>query len=299
MLLLHDSESLGQVPSLQSPNLSYYMQRVGRRLERLRGVDHHSLYLADGSSEVYHATTHRLHSRVARITILQPSNDILLPAWPQACLIFRGGPASASTASPDSLWTGKMSYSFTVGGRIPTETAFSPNMLRLAPFRVCRVMTDEVALLLYSTNSFYIRYWEPSDMQPLLRLSAASLRTMRSLRVYLNVASCRLWGCSGSTDGGWPWARFPPFDRPLKLNEAAITAMRANHASLTKAAGVFEVEFQVLGLSMIMHPRNPMAPTVHMNCRYFETRWPDGSEVVPIFHQLIYSIKTLYISTRR
>lgn len=62
-----------------------------------------------------------------------------------------------------------------------------------------------------------------------------------------------------------------------KLNKAAMNAMRANHASLTKAAGVSEVEFQVLGLSIIMHPRNPMAPTVHMNCRYFETRWPDGS----------------------
>lgn len=62
-----------------------------------------------------------------------------------------------------------------------------------------------------------------------------------------------------------------------KLNEAAINAMRANHASLSKAAGVSEVEFQVLGLSMIMHPRNPMAPSVHMNCRYFETRWPHGS----------------------
>lgn len=62
-----------------------------------------------------------------------------------------------------------------------------------------------------------------------------------------------------------------------KLNEAAMSAMRANHASLSKAAGVSEVAFQVLGLSMIMHPRNPMAPSVHMNCRYFETRWPDGS----------------------
>lgn len=62
-----------------------------------------------------------------------------------------------------------------------------------------------------------------------------------------------------------------------KLNEAAINAMRANHASLFKVAGSSEVVFQILGLSMIMHPRNPMAPSVHMNCRYFETRWPDGS----------------------
>lgn len=61
------------------------------------------------------------------------------------------------------------------------------------------------------------------------------------------------------------------------LTEAAVTAMRADHASLSNAVGVSEVRFQVLGLSTIMHPRNPMAPTVHMNCRYFETTWPGGS----------------------
>lgn len=61
------------------------------------------------------------------------------------------------------------------------------------------------------------------------------------------------------------------------LSEAAINVMRADQASLSKAAAVSEVKFQVLGLSTIMHPRNHMAPTVHVNFRYFETSWPDGS----------------------
>lgn len=80
--------------------------------------------------------------------------------------------------------------------------------------RVCRTMTDEVAFLLYSTNTFYIRYGEPSDLEPLLTLSPASLRAMRSLRISLNVASCVGWACSKSTDGGYPRSSIP-YDRPL------------------------------------------------------------------------------------
>ncbi|OLN92766.1 Oxygen-dependent coproporphyrinogen-III oxidase, mitochondrial [Colletotrichum chlorophyti] len=62
-----------------------------------------------------------------------------------------------------------------------------------------------------------------------------------------------------------------------KLNEEAINSMRADHASLSKAVGVSDVSFHALGLSMIMHPKNPMAPSVHMNCRYFETHWVGGT----------------------
>ena len=31
------------------------------------------------------------------------------------------------------------------------------------------------------------------------------------------------------------------------------------------------VQFFACGLSSVMHPRNPMAPTMHFNYRYFET----------------------------
>ncbi|KAK2044895.1 coproporphyrinogen III oxidase [Colletotrichum somersetense] len=59
-----------------------------------------------------------------------------------------------------------------------------------------------------------------------------------------------------------------------KLNRAAIEEMRQNHKNLPSDDQ--ELEFYALGLSMVVHPRNPMAPTVHMNGRYFETVRSDG-----------------------
>ncbi|KAI0484062.1 coproporphyrinogen III oxidase [Xylariaceae sp. FL0804] len=59
------------------------------------------------------------------------------------------------------------------------------------------------------------------------------------------------------------------------LPKAAIDKMRANHKNL--AADVGELDFYALGLSLVLHPHNPMAPTVHLNYRYFETMRPDGT----------------------
>lgn len=59
-----------------------------------------------------------------------------------------------------------------------------------------------------------------------------------------------------------------------QLEKGAIAKMRANHKSV---ADVDKLDFYALGLSMVIHPYNPMAPTVHLNCRYFETMLPDGS----------------------
>jgi coproporphyrinogen III oxidase len=33
-----------------------------------------------------------------------------------------------------------------------------------------------------------------------------------------------------------------------------------------------------------MHPKNPFAPTVHFNYRYFETDSPPGTDLVQIVH---------------
>jgi len=56
------------------------------------------------------------------------------------------------------------------------------------------------------------------------------------------------------------------------LPPAAIRQMRADHASL--ALPEFErpggLPFFAAGLSLVIHPRNPHAPTVHSNYRYFE-----------------------------
>ena len=41
------------------------------------------------------------------------------------------------------------------------------------------------------------------------------------------------------------------------------------------------IPFFAAGISSVMHPHNPMAPTVHFNYRYFETDAPEGAEGAP------------------
>ena len=60
-----------------------------------------------------------------------------------------------------------------------------------------------------------------------------------------------------------------------KLPRPAIIAMRADHKNLDPS--VESLDFFAAGLSMVLHPHNPMAPTVHLNYRYFETMNPDGT----------------------
>lgn len=60
-----------------------------------------------------------------------------------------------------------------------------------------------------------------------------------------------------------------------KLPKAAILKMRANHKAIDTT--VDSLPFFAAGLSMVLHPINPMAPTVHLNYRYFETENPDGT----------------------
>jgi coproporphyrinogen III oxidase len=50
-----------------------------------------------------------------------------------------------------------------------------------------------------------------------------------------------------------------------ELPEAARAAMRARSAPIGDDARFFAT-----GISLVLHPRNPMAPTVHANYRYFE-----------------------------
>ncbi|KAK2732622.1 Coproporphyrinogen-III oxidase [Myotisia sp. PD_48] len=58
-----------------------------------------------------------------------------------------------------------------------------------------------------------------------------------------------------------------------KLPRLAIEKMRADHKSFV-AADVESLDFFAAGLSLVLHPKNPMAPTVHLNYRYFETSDP-------------------------
>jgi len=56
------------------------------------------------------------------------------------------------------------------------------------------------------------------------------------------------------------------------LPPAAIKQMRSDHSSLPISdAGL---PFFAAGISLVIHPRNPSAPTVHANYRYFEVTGP-------------------------
>ena len=59
------------------------------------------------------------------------------------------------------------------------------------------------------------------------------------------------------------------------LPRPAIEKMRVNHKAIDPS--VTSLDFYAAGLSMVLHPLNPMAPTVHLNYRYFETQNADGS----------------------
>ncbi|KAF3483557.1 coproporphyrinogen III oxidase [Arthroderma uncinatum] len=58
-----------------------------------------------------------------------------------------------------------------------------------------------------------------------------------------------------------------------KLPRPAIEKMRADHKSFV-SSDVESLDFFAAGLSLVLHPKNPMAPTVHLNYRFFETSDP-------------------------
>jgi coproporphyrinogen III oxidase len=60
-----------------------------------------------------------------------------------------------------------------------------------------------------------------------------------------------------------------------KLPRPAIERMRTDHKALDP--DVESLDFFAAGLSIVLHPKSPMAPTVHLNYRYFETANADGS----------------------
>ncbi|KAI9788792.1 MAG: Coproporphyrinogen-III oxidase [Peltula sp. TS41687] len=61
------------------------------------------------------------------------------------------------------------------------------------------------------------------------------------------------------------------------LPRAAIVKMRADHKALNLDPDIDSLQFFAAGLSMVLHPQNPKAPTVHLNYRYFETENADGT----------------------
>nr|WP_297307624.1 oxygen-dependent coproporphyrinogen oxidase [uncultured Flavobacterium sp.] len=49
--------------------------------------------------------------------------------------------------------------------------------------------------------------------------------------------------------------------------------------TMQKAFNVGDVDFFACGLSLVLHPKNPMVPTVHANWRYFEMYDKEGNKV--------------------
>ncbi|OQV02786.1 hypothetical protein CLAIMM_07926 [Cladophialophora immunda] len=58
-----------------------------------------------------------------------------------------------------------------------------------------------------------------------------------------------------------------------ELSRPAIEKMRSDHKSFV-SSDTDKLNFFAAGISLVLHPHNPMAPTVHMNYRYFETSDP-------------------------
>ncbi|KAL7409780.1 Coproporphyrinogen III oxidase, partial [Mrakia frigida] len=54
------------------------------------------------------------------------------------------------------------------------------------------------------------------------------------------------------------------------LPPRAVAQMRADHAGLEHVDKTKSLPYAVVGLSIVLHPNNPLAPTCHFNIRYFE-----------------------------
>nr|CAG8529834.1 3752_t:CDS:2 [Entrophospora candida] len=75
------------------------------------------------------------------------------------------------------------------------------------------------------------------------------------------------------------------------LPPAAANQMKARHREIDPTKGPYP--FFVAGISIVMHPHNPNAPTIHMNYRYFEIINPEtgksiwwfggGSDLTPCY----------------
>lgn len=56
--------------------------------------------------------------------------------------------------------------------------------------RSCRTIYNEMSTLLYSSNAFFIRYWDQQSLEPLRNLTSHSLSKIKRLKIVLNEASC-------------------------------------------------------------------------------------------------------------
>ncbi|EMD39900.1 hypothetical protein CERSUDRAFT_112151 [Gelatoporia subvermispora B] len=62
------------------------------------------------------------------------------------------------------------------------------------------------------------------------------------------------------------------------LPPAAVKQMRADHSSIPSELDGKSLPFFAAGISLVIHPQNPHAPTVHANYRYFEITEPNEGQ---------------------
>lgn len=80
--------------------------------------------------------------------------------------------------------------------------------------------------------------------------------------------------------GGGGWSRVLEDGAVFEKAGVNISAVHGPlPASMQHYFGVRDVDFYACGLSLVIHPKNPMVPTVHANWRYFEMYDREGTVV--------------------
>ena len=86
-----------------------------------------------------------------------------------------------------------------------------------------------------------------------------------------------LWERPG---GGGGRTRVIEHGRVFEKGGVNISAVHGElPAAMQKYFNVGDVDFYACGLSLVIHPKNPMVPTVHANWRYFEMYDKQGAVV--------------------
>lgn len=84
-----------------------------------------------------------------------------------------------------------------------------------------------------------------------------------------------LWNRTG---GGGGRTRVLNSGNVIEKGGVNFSAVHGNLAqNISKALGLPQSDFYATGVSIVLHPKNPWVPIIHMNVRYFETSSDDGS----------------------